>query len=306
MSQEIINHLSELARLTNNMKYYIDIADILSQSPYIGDKDKAIEIYSSFMGSGKLCRTVINDKYVQEKIATRLNKKTLDFTLLPNSLTVIIPTLWKANPNYFKWNLDILQEDCRIKEIIIHDNNPNDRFSFDWSRYKKVRFVDDENRYVNKAWEYCVKQAQTEYYILLNDDCLVDHYILTSTSTILKKDEDVGLVVCDTVDVSINEFANLNNNYSAVYTNHIERCNNFWYAAGRVNEWYDIPEGLIIFFGDDWLRKKTLDNGKRVVQIISGKVSHALSQTVNALDVYKTGVLEKENEIFKKAIEVNQ
>lgn len=302
MSQEIIKHLEALGKLTNNPKYYVDIADLLSTQPYIDYKDQAVNLYLQCLTAKELSTRDYADSYVKAKVDTILNRKVLPLDeCKENSLSVIIPTLWKADEAYFKHNLSVLESNPNVLEVLIHDNDPTSRFNFDWIHYPKVRVIEDCNRYVNPAWEHSVKQAKGEFFLLLNDDCLIDHLILDSTITVLTEDNSVGLVVFNTGNDDIRDFYNIY--IEAVkYVTHTQRGNYFWYAAGRVNEFPNIPEGLNIFYGDDWIRLKCRESGKRMVQVISSSVSHALSQTVNSLDLYRKGILESEGEIYRRAI----
>lgn len=303
---EIIKHLDALYKLTSKPKYALDIADLLMDSPFSVHKDQGLDILFN-LGNTKDIADLPNtkqDNYIKSKIKDKL--QTTKFTLwnYPQSLSVIIPTLWKADEDYLRTILFILEDNENVLEVIIHDNNPKDKFPFNWSNYRKVRFIEDENRYVNPAWNKGVSEAKGLFYLLLNDDCLINHKVIKSGISVLQ-DREVGLVVFDTKDVGIEDYYNASmtmNGNEGKYCNHLGWCNNFWCVFGRTDYYEPIPEDLKVFYGDNWLREKTKQKGKKTVQVITHWVSHKTSSTVNAIGAYQQGLLQSEGEIYRKVI----
>lgn len=304
MSQEIINHLSELGRLTNNPKYYVDIADIFAASPYIENKDKAIEIYSSSMNSYDLYHKFFTDSYIKNAISNILNYSDISSeNKYFDTVTVIIPTLWKADLKYFRKIMGELSACDQVKEVIIIDNNPEARFDLCWEAWNNVKFVDDGvDRKVNPAWNKGLSLTKTKYYLLLNDDCLIDEYLIRDSINILESHSNIGLINYHTKDIDPYAYANRGVKPQASYVNNIGNYLGGWCMCGRTEDYKPIPESLKIFFGDNYIHHNVKKSGKRVVQLISGFVSHALSKTVCSENIYSKGYLGTEGLIYQEIL----
>ena len=90
-----------------------------------------------------------------------------------SKVSAIIPTLWKAK-EFTDHLVDVLIEDESVGEIIIIDNAPAD-FSYD--NEKIVMLRQEENIYVNPAWNDIFDLIQTKYLTLLNNDCFIQKEI---------------------------------------------------------------------------------------------------------------------------------
>jgi GT2 family glycosyltransferase len=91
--------------------------------------------------------------------------------MMKQFFTVIIPTLWRSN-----FTIDLLTsyENCTyVDEILLIDNAVTARPQIDFSVYKKLRFLEqEENIYVNPAWNLGVNEAKNELIAISNDDIL--------------------------------------------------------------------------------------------------------------------------------------
>ena len=85
--------------------------------------------------------------------------------------SVIIPTLWK--PKTFPELLERLQYESRVDEIIIIDNAPKNSPNIHFGA-KVQRLEQDNNIFVNPAWNLGVEQAKNENICICNDDVLFD------------------------------------------------------------------------------------------------------------------------------------
>lgn len=103
-------------------------------------------------------------------------------------ISVIVPTMWKAN--YFFFNmLNILQASDYVKEVIIIDNNPNERPKEDIEKYGKVTvFTSGKNLYFNKAINVGVELSTEEILCFLNDDVIFDIRVFEFVSKNIKKE----------------------------------------------------------------------------------------------------------------------
>jgi len=304
MSQEIINHLSELGRLTNNPKYYVDIADMLAVSPYSRYKDEAFNIYTQCMNSYDLFHKVITDSYIKNQIDHLLNHHSLQRKYIFNqAMTVIIPTMWKADERYFRFIMSNLDDTNLVSKVIIIDNNPEGRFKLAWETYSKVEIISDGvDRKVNPAWNYGISLTNTKYYLLLNDDCLIASNNILDAVNILENDPNVGLVNFHTKDIDPWMYYNSYSKPTIEYVNNVGNYLGGWCMCGITSEYKPIDERLLIFYGDNYIHHNVKKSGKRVVQLISGFVSHALSKTVCAENIYAKGYLGSEGIIYQEIL----
>lgn len=87
-----------------------------------------------------------------------------------NKYSVVIPTMWYSDRLYKM--LNVYQNECRISEIIIIDNNPKNKQRKISGRKIKI-YSRGENIYVNPAWNWGVSLAENENVILANDDITI-------------------------------------------------------------------------------------------------------------------------------------
>jgi len=300
---EIIKHLHCLFKLTNNPKYVVYIADYYTNSDQMKINMDAVDLYRRFCDTMELYNKQFNNVLVEKKVKDLLNEKTLIFTKYKNKkerLSVIIPTMWKCPESYFKHNVsEMLSSDC-VKEIIIIDNDPSKKFNLPLD--PRIKMINNKiNIGVNPAWNQGVLNSSAEYYLLLNDDCLISESVLEATVAVMDSDEEVGIVNYWTKKEPLNQYITRRKpTFDIKYLNHIGPNPNGWFIGGRTKEYFPIPEELVYFYGDNLIHDKCKESGKRVVKIISDYISHDVSTTVKSLDLYRQGLLSKEGEIYKK------
>jgi len=108
-------------------------------------------------------------------------------------LSVIIPTMWrfKPFPRYLK---QIIGQDC-IGEVIIIDNDVNERPK-DFFSHPKIKLLEqEENIYVNPAWNLGAKTAQYSNLCFLSDDVIADGRIYFEADSFLNQHKDIGMLV---------------------------------------------------------------------------------------------------------------
>lgn len=228
-----------------------------------------------------------------------------------NQITVIIPTLLKSNESLLKLisklsNLDIVQR------ILIFDNTLGEfckQFKEKEDMPNKVVIYDQENLYVNLAWNRGVSLCDTEYYALLNDDISFSPSLIEECVKILDEKEEIGLVTCNTEKVTdIKEHLDPEANTNTIeYTIHdkdnLREKLNGWISFGRVKEWRPINERLKIFFGDNVFFINCINSGKKIAYITNRTIYHQESKTVKELKLYEEGILAQEEQIFKELLQ---
>jgi aspartate carbamoyltransferase regulatory subunit len=162
------------------------------------------------------------------------------------AVSVIIPTMWKSN--HILNMLELYNNNDFVSEVIIIDNNPDNRF--DLSRFKKHKvFTKGQNIYVNPAWNWGVSLAKESCIILANDDILFNendfNILLSKCSLFLTDDMIVG--VSDKCykqkGLVLSEL-----NFKPV----IKRNWGFGtFMIMKRNSYITIPDDLLIWCGDD-------------------------------------------------------
>jgi len=307
---EIYNCLTKLYELTRNPKYALDIADLCVNSKMKENIEYATSIYKNLGDSYQLHNTEFPEHY-RGTMNDLLDVKRIDLSTYEKrgkSLSVIIPTMWKAPKNYFIHNLDHLVNSIgfgSVKEIIIINNNPigSELECFVKKEYPQIKIIDNEkNIGVNPAWNQGMELASGEFYLLLNDDCLLDYKIIESCVSILVQDKSVGIVNCHTKKVHICNYIERPVSKHIDYVNHLGANPNGWFIMGRTEDYEPIPNQLVYFYGDDLIHYRVKRKKKRIVKLVSDFISHDVSTTVNDLDLYRKGLLESEGVIYRSII----
>ena len=107
-------------------------------------------------------------------------------------ISVIVPTMWKANSIFFKM-LPLLEWSYAVGEVIIIDNNTAETPHEELKKYNKIlRLPMEKNLYCNPSFNLGVKVASNELICLLNDDAVFDPRIFEYISTNMNK--ECGLI----------------------------------------------------------------------------------------------------------------
>jgi glycosyltransferase involved in cell wall biosynthesis len=161
--------------------------------------------------------------------------------------TVIIPTIWKTDNIYDI--VDNLIACSQVSEIIVIDNDYDSRRK---SLHPFVTHViNDENVFVNAAWNQGVKLAKYDYICLLNDDIYAS--VITLKDLFSKFDKSDGLV-------GVHESCYTNTHLGdLMFFDHKEVTYGFGcLMMFHKDNYYEIPETLKIAYGDNWLIEHNL------------------------------------------------
>lgn len=168
---------------------------------------------------------------------------------------------------------------------------------------------------VNESWNLGLKQATTDYYLLLNDDCLIWDRVISKGEKIIQ-DPTIGLVTFRSLDnlhpdlysrlfKGQNHPPNLQD-LGAEHKLKFERIG--WFIFGRRSEWQNIPAPIKLFFGDDFIYQMARKNGQRTVIDLAHYIWHQHNTTIKlTLDKEKfTEIFEREKSAFAAIIEQYQ
>lgn len=220
---------------------------------------------------------------------------------------VIIPTLMKTKIDVFQYSLECLIKSPIINKIIIIDNTDNSKFFDTFKNLINEKFIivdNNENLYVNPAWNFGIQLCTSEFYLLLNDDILCSSIVLDQMQHVFDA-SDIGIVTVKTDDnISINEYKKIIKGYIGKDIQITEKIPNGrigHFIAGRVNQWIDIPKKLKIFYGDDFIYEQNKIKNMKAVMLLSCLLSHFQSMTCKTVS---NSIFIEEGKIYAKTKEV--
>ena len=176
-------------------------------------------------------------------------------------ISIVVPVVWGYEP-FCNFLLDVVQLPI-IEEVILINNNVKKTPEHDVLSHQKVHvYNQEENIFVNPAWNLGVSLAKNDKICILTDDILVDLRAFLAADRFIRK--EIGLL---SIGIHFDLFKAQNAQYDDVkYKNLIvsgdlkikaseDNPNN----AGRGSlfflhkeNWIDIPNDLKIYWGDTW------------------------------------------------------
>jgi len=179
--------------------------------------------------------------------------------------SVIIPTMWRSER--IVEMLPLLDANDYVAEIIVIDNDKESRP--DLPECKKMRLLEqEENIYVNPAWNLGVEDSKESAICLLSDDVTIDLFCLPIMLEKLEEGRCFGihpdsyLFRKEEVSVSVGHYIGAG-----------WGCCIFVYKEG----WSPIPDELKIWSGDQWIVKTSKE-----VYSVTMPVETEMSTTVNS------------------------
>jgi GT2 family glycosyltransferase len=160
--------------------------------------------------------------------------------------SVVIPTMWRSER--IVEMLPLLDANDYVAEIIVIDNDKESRP--DLPECKKMRLLEqEENIYVNPAWNLGVKEAKNESICILNDDVTFDvEEVFSAAARVLSDHPSSCLGVHP---LSYKEY---NDSIKVAEGSAIGQG---WGCCIFLNKenWVEIPDQIKIWFGDNWIVK---------------------------------------------------
>lgn len=214
-------------------------------------------------------------------------------------ISVVIPTMWKYKPfldfvsYYIK--LDV------VGEVIIINNDVLATPNHPVLTHPKMRVLTfGENIFVNRAWNFGVKEAKHDVVAILNDDLIFDLKVFYRVDEFIQP--DMGAFGLCTGKVQLGQIPITNGTIDIVPYGGRE---NTW-GFGELmfvhkKHWIDIPQGLDIGFGDVWIFERYCFNGFQNYFICNLFHYHENSTTQNSTPhPIRAEILAREREIYKK------
>ena len=211
-----------------------------------------------------------------------VNKKTMNINI--SILIINLNTL-----EYTKQCVeDLLLQDVPFNLTII-DQNSTEEGTWDYLNllfdnhlnglfYGKINVLSvyntGYNKPVNQVWNDFVKESNTEFICLLNNDVRLSPNFLSSSISVMDLEPSVGFV---------NHVTN-NKNYSS-WDKNLEYVimetpyRQGWDLFFRKSNYNEIPNNLIFYFGDDYIYSKLYSSGFKGAYILNSPIIHFLSST---------------------------
>ena len=213
-------------------------------------------------------------------------------------ISVVVPTMWKYPPflDFLKYIVAL----NIIEEIIIVDNDVENTPTDKILEHKKIKLVTfGKNIFVNPAWNFGVNSSISDIVCILNDDIQFDLKLFYKIDEFLTPNmgaiglssgiTEYGQTPVTTGSIDFEPFTNQNcEGFGELMFVH--KCN-----------WRDIPDGLDIGFGDNFIFDYYFFNSYQNYFITNMFHYHAGSTTVNQLDFNEKQLLyEREKSLYQQ------
>jgi hypothetical protein len=170
-----------------------------------------------------------------------------------NKFAVVVPTMWNYKP-FSKFALDVMDHPL-VSRMVLIDNAPDKDAII--PHHSKLEYrCHGKNVGVNPAWNEGVEIARSRrdsWVCLLNDDVVFDMRLFNKILELEKNDSRVGVVG---LHPGLTEFNQIP--FSDGSIDLIKAADQHTYGFGclmffRTSTFVKIPNGLDIYYGDDWI-----------------------------------------------------
>ena len=213
-------------------------------------------------------------------------------------ISVVVPTMWKYPPflDFLKYVVAL----NIIKEVIIIDNDidftPTDKI-LEHEKIKMITF--GRNIFVNPAWNHGVNASESDIVCILNDDIQFDLKLFYKINEFFTPDmgaiglssgiAEYGQTPTTTGSIDFEPFTNQNcEGFGELMFVH--KCN-----------WVDIPDGLDLGFGDNFIFDHHFLNSYQNYFITNMFHYHAGSATLRQIDTgNRQEIYEREKSLYQQ------
>lgn len=212
------------------------------------------------------------------------------------SYSVVVPTMWKANNSFLPF-LHELVNNKRVGEIILINNASADTPNDPILNHPKIRKYDfGKNIYVNPAWNFGVSVSANDKICIVNDDLSFDTNLFDKLDEYLNPETGV-IGLCP----GISDFNQPP--YTDGSINIQEWSGQHTYGFGCLmfihkESWMEIPKGLDIYYGDNYIFDMNLRAGKKNYIITNIRHNPIFAQTTSDKSITE-GFLEREKVIYE-------
>ena len=173
--------------------------------------------------------------------------------------SVIIPTMW--NCKFFPEFLNDLLTFSQVGQVIVINNcmeNMPENLPLDHPKFKMMMF--GENIGVNPAWNIGVAESKYDKVCIANDDVVFDSKIFDRVDTVLGPDSGVVGICPGVKEFNQPPFETGIGRIIPWTGQHTYGFGCFMFVH---RSWYTpVPEGLKIYYGDNWIFDTCLVQGR--------------------------------------------
>lgn len=211
--------------------------------------------------------------------------------------SVVVPTMWRAAEQFVDF-LSLLTESPYVGEIIIV-NNDNTKTPGNLPNHQKINLVDfGKNIFVNPAWNYGANVSRFDRLCILNDDVAFDLKLFEKLQGLVTPNVGVLGLCPGTKDF----------NQPEVTTGDIDIIpwtGQHTYGFGCLmfihkKSWQKIPDGLDIYYGDNYIFDLQLHR-KKTNYLITNMVFQTPFAATTSDTAITGGALERETPIYQRA-----
>ena len=231
----------------------------------------------------------INRTEQDRTIAAVLNKDDRKYS-------VVVPTMWRANDLFLPFLTRLCSLDV-VDEIIII-NNDNTNTPAQGLTHPKIKMHDfGQNIYVNPAWNFGVQASNNDRVCILNDDVVFDVDLFERLKDYLTPDNGVfGLCPGDPI---WNQPPITNRSIDIIpWTGQHTLGFGSLMFINKIN-WVDIPESLLIYYGDNFIFDNNIRYGRSNYLITNMYFETPMAATTSDTSI-TGGFLDKETPIYEK------
>jgi glycosyltransferase involved in cell wall biosynthesis len=215
----------------------------------------------------------------------------------PERITVVVPTMWRHGA-FLDFAQDFLQLDCVERLIIINNDETKTPIHPILSSDKVTMIGHGRNIFVNPAWNLGVNTSETPIVCILNDDLNFDIRLFQRVSRFFKP--GMGAIGLSN---GIQEYGQtpLTDGMIQFEPFNGQACFGFGNLMFvRQETWRDIPPGLDIFFGDNFIFDYNYFAERVNYFIVNMFHHHAASTTVDEIFGENThrDLFDRENSIY--------
>lgn len=211
-----------------------------------------------------------------------------------NKFTVVIPTIWKSEFLYEM--LPKYSQSEYVGEIILIDNASELNKKLDFP--KLVHIKEKENTFVNPAWNKGTYLSKYENITIANDDLLFDvdeYYFYFSQLLELNDFKNLGFIGSHSKNYELDKSEN------ACFEEYDNKTNKGGWGclfSFHKSNWKPIPDGLKIWYGDNWIHMVC----RPILHLVGIKIQTKMSTSSDLEEV--KNVKENDTKLWHKMLNI--
>lgn len=214
-----------------------------------------------------------------------------------NKFSVIVPTMWRCKHVFIPF-LHQLSQNNKIAEIIIINNDKEKTPWDDLPNSLKLKMLDyGKNIGCNPAWNIGVEFSQNSFLCIINDDISFDLKVLDILENQLSPDKGLFGLCPGEPDFSQPPITDGSIEIIPWTGQHTYGFGCLFFL--HRDSWSPIPNGLILYYGDNYIFDLQLMQGKTNYLITNMKFGGQFAATTSDTNL-SGGVLDRETQIYER------